>query len=153
MSILDKRTLVKKTEDGFYTITKSGIDLIHKALNATVLQANQFYEYRNRETDFAQYKAYKDFMERIGQIIKSSASILHLPSEFSWANIKATIQIMYKKAIPRVHLYQFLTKNLDYLEIDTDVKGMSKLSPSLTQQMVDTMWHIFGYGHPFRLHN
>jgi len=148
MSILEKKNLAKKTGD-FYTITKSGLDLIRKAVNATVFQ----YEYSNRYESYDQFKAYKEFVKNIGQIIQSSASILHLPSEISWANIKATIQIMYKKAIPRVHLYQFLTKNLDYLEIDTDVKGMSKLSPSLTQQMVDTMWHIFGYGHPFRLHN
>ena len=119
-------------------------------MNATVFQSDDYGPYRYRFESFALFKAYTDKVKNIGQIIQSSASILHLPSELSWANIKATIQIMYKKAIPRVHLYQFLTKTLDYLEIDTNVKGMSKLSPFLTQKMIDSMWGIFGYGHPFR---
>ena len=136
------------TKDGFYTITKSGINMIHNVVNATVFESDRGYQLRFG--NFALYKAYREFAKNIGQMIQSSASIIHLPSELSWANIKAAIQTMYKKAIPRIHLYQFLTKTLDYLEIDTNVKGMSKLSPFLTQKMIDSMWGIFGYGHPFR---
>jgi len=153
MSILEKRSLVKKTEDGFYTITKSGTKLVHMALNATILKAQELHQFSDWDQSFAQYKAYQDFRERISQMIQSSAAILHLPSELSWANIKATIQIMYKKAIPQVHVYQFLTKTLDYLEVDSKVKGLSKLSPFLTQLMVDGMWGMFGYNHPLRQWN
>jgi len=150
MRILEKRSMVKKT-DGFYTVTKSGTELVHKALNATILKAQELWRFRDWQNDYEQYKAYKDFNERIGQMIQSSAAILHLPSEISWANIKATIQIMYKKAIPQVHLYQFLTRTLDYLEVDTNVKGVSKLSPFVTQLLVDAMWGMFGYSHPLRI--
>merc|ERR1712180_326233 len=121
---------------------------IRNAVNATVFQSDDYGPYRYRFDSFAQFKAYTDIVKNVGQIIQSSAAILHLPSELSWANIKATIQIMYKKAIPQVHVYQFLTKSLDYLEVDTKVKGLSKLSPFVTQLLVDGMWGMFGYNHP-----
>merc|ERR1711962_138600 len=46
MSILEKKNLARMTEDGFYTITKSGIDMVHNVVNATVFQSVENYEYR-----------------------------------------------------------------------------------------------------------
>jgi len=153
MSILDKRSMVKKTNDGFYIFTKSATELIHKALNATILEDQASLRFPDWQTDYHQYKAYQEFMEQIGQMIQSSAAILHLPSEMTWSNIKAAIQTTYKTAIPQVNLYQFFTRTLDYLEMDTNVKGMSTLSPFVTQLLVDMMWGMFGYGHPLHSWN
>ena len=98
--------------------------------------------------NYQDYKEYQKYEEQIERMIQASASILHLPGEMAWDNIKATFQIMWKKAIPQVHLYQFLIETLDYLEVDTSVKGMSKLSPILTQSLMDMMWGLFGYIQP-----
>jgi len=144
MRILEKRSLAKKTDDGFYTITKSGTELLHNVLNSTILKPENMYRFRNWQDNYQEYKDYQEFMERVGQMIQSSAAILRLPSELSWSNIKAAIQTMYKTAISQVHFYQFLTRTLDYLEMDTDVKGVSKLSPYVTQLVVDGMWGMFG---------
>merc|ERR1712029_453363 len=145
MSILERKSLAKKTNNGFYTITKSGTELLHNVLNSTILRPENFYHFRNWQNDYQEYQA---FTERIGQMIQSSATILHLPSELSWSNIKAAIQTMYKTAIPQIHFYQFLTRTLDYLEMDTEVKGVSKLSPFVTQRVVDGLWGMFGWIHP-----
>ena len=134
---MERRSLAKKTDNGFYTITKSGTELLHNVLNSTILRPENFYQFRNWQNDYQEYKEYQAFMERIGQMIQSSATILHLPSELSWSNIKAAIQTMYKTAIPQINFYQFLTRTLDYLEMDTNVKGMSTLSPFVTQLLVD----------------
>jgi len=134
-------------------LTKSTTDLIFEAINATVL------ENRRRRTDFdngetyQKYKDYKKYEETIQRMVLSSAAILHLPGEMTWDNIKATMQVMWKKAIPQVHVYQFLTKTLDYLEVDTTIDGMSKLSPYLTKRLVDMMWGMFGYLHPISNHD
>jgi len=134
-------------------LTKSTTDLIFEAINATVL------ENRRRRTDFdngetyQKYKDYKKYEETIQRMVLSSAAILHLPGEMTWDNIKATMQVMWKKAIPQVHVYQFLTKTLDYLEVDTTIDGMSKLSPYLTRELVDMMWGMFGPVHPISNHD
>merc|ERR1712111_49822 len=128
MRILEKRSLAKKADDGFYTITKSGTELLHNVLNSTILKPENMYRFRNWQDNYQEYKDYQEFMERVGQMIQSSAAI----------------QTMYKTAISQVHFYQFLTRTLDYLEMDTDVKGVSKLSPYVTQLVVDGMWGMFG---------
>jgi len=148
MSILEnqEKPLIKKTKDGFYTLSKTSTDLIYKAINATVLEERR--QRSNVENDFQAFREYKKFEEKVESMIQASATILHLPNQLSWDSIKATLQAMWKKTIPQIHQYQFLTKTLDYLEIDTDEKGMSKLSPFLTQALVDMMWGLFGYIHP-----
>jgi len=150
MSILEKKNLVEETEDGFYKMTSSGTETIHNALNETILQAQTSLRFPDWQDDYRQNKAHGKFMERFDQMIQASADILHLPTELSWSNIKAAIQSIYKTAIPRVNLYQFLFFSRDYLEIDTDVEGMSKLSPFVTQLLIDEMWGMFGYNNPLR---
>ena len=62
--------------------------------------------------------------------------------DMDWAGIKSSFQAMYKKALPQVQLFQFLTKKLTYIDLDRDSK-MYKLSDFLTKNMVDSMHWAF----------
>jgi len=149
MSLLEEKNLAKKTEEGLYTITKSGSDLAFSVVNATVLEDMRRYRFRDIDQDYQEFKRYEDFMKQVDSMAGAVSATLHLPAELSWENIKLTLQTIYKKAIPQVHLFQFLTRrSLDYLDIETDVKGMSKLSDFVTQAFVNSMWGLFGYIHP-----
>ena len=146
---MEEKNLAKKTEEGLYTITKSGSDLAFSVVNATVLEDMRRYRFRDIDQDYQEFKRYEDFMKQVDSMAGAVSATLHLPSELSWENIKLTLQTIYKKAIPQVHLFQFLTRrSLDYLDIETDVKGMSKLSDFVTQAFVNSMWGLFGYIHP-----
>ena len=136
------------TEEGLYTITKSASDLVHGFVNSTVLENYIRRVFPGKDTNYNHYKGHLDFLNKVDGMVKASSLILRLPSELSWENIKYALQTMYKQAIPQVHLYQFLTHSLDYLEIDTNVKGMSKLSDFVTQHLVDALWDVIGCRYP-----
>ena len=134
-------------DDGHYTMTQKAEKLINAVLDAIVFIEPCFYGYCNLD-NFHGYKEYQKFRTQIDNMIRTSSDILQLPNELTWRSIKRAIQKTYKDAIPKVHLYQFLTKTLEYLDIDTAVEGMSKLSPSMTQKLIDGLWGMFGREHP-----
>ena len=130
-----------------YTLTKNASRLVHSALNVTVWHPCSTTSYCNLE-DYWVFREYKKFQEHNQDMVDTSASIVRLPTDLSWNSVKATLQTIYKEGVQNVHLFQFLTKTLDYLDIDTGIKGMSQLSPSMTQALTDSMWHLFGRIHP-----
>jgi len=148
MRLLEEKNIAEMTEEGLYAITKSGSNLVHGLVNSTVLENYIRRVFPGKDTNYNHYKGHIDFLNKVDGMVKASSSILRLPSELSWENIKYALQTMYKKAIPQVHLYQFLTHSLDYLEIDSNVKGMSKLSDFVTQHLVDALWDVFGCLYP-----
>jgi len=150
MSFMENMGLAKLDKGDLqtsYTLTKNASRLVHSALNVTVWHPCSTTSYCNLE-DYWVFREYKRFQEQNQDMVDTSASIVRLPTDLSWNSVKATLQTIYKEGVQNVHLFQFLTKTLDYLNIDTGVKGMSQLSPSMTQALTDSMWHLFGRIHP-----
>ena len=75
-------------------------------------------------------------------VIQLSTKHVIYSQDMDWAGIKSSFQAMYKKALPQVQLFQFLTKKLTYIDLDRDSK-MYKLSDFLTKNMVDSMHWAF----------
>merc|ERR1711983_584180 len=122
---------------GTSTIT----ELVKKLLQDTILRREVYWrvERRRYENDYEASKAYEKFEENVNRMINAATAIVQLPSEMTWPGLKSAIQAMYKKAVSQVHVFQFLTKKLEYLTLDRDV-GMSKLSPYVTQLLVNAMY-------------
>jgi|ERR1712038_1372089 len=129
---------LKQTEAGRYTMTSSVNELVTMLVNDTILWRERRWRLRD-ENDFEAFKEYEKFEENVQRMINSATAIVELPSEMTWAGIKSAIQAMYKKAISQVHVFQFLTKKLEYLTLDREV-GLSKLSTIATQAFVDSMY-------------
>ena len=149
---MEEKLLVKSTTEGLFTLTTSGSEIVNAVLNSTHLEHVRRYQFPYLSTDYHQNKKYQKWAKQVEQIVSGAVSILHIPSELSWENIKLAIQTTYKKAIPKVHLFQFLTKKKEYLDVDINVRGMSKLSDYLTQHFVNSIWGMFGYIHPLGIH-
>ena len=124
-------------------------DAIKKAVNDTILSGERRWRLRD-ENDFEAFKDYEKFEENVNNMIDSAATSVHLPQNLTWdddlltcaSGIKSSLQAMYKKAIPQVHLFQFLTKKMQYLTHDNSV-GLSKLSPVATQAFMDSLYWFF----------
>ena len=102
------------------------------------------------DNDYYSYKEYQKYEREVGNMLSASTTIASLPSEISWDNFKLNLQSMYKKAIPQIHLFQYLIQKQDYLKIDTNIQGMSQLSDMVTKNLMYAMWGIFGRIHPLR---
>merc|ERR1711963_885862 len=108
------------------------------------------WTYRDMDNDYNSYKEYQEFEKEVGNMFSASTTIASLPSEISWDNFKLNLQSMYKKAIPQIHMFQYLIQKQDYLKIDTNIQGMSQLSDIVTKNLMYAMWDIFGPIHPLR---
>ena len=104
------------------------------------------------DNDYCLYKdsqrEYQEYEREVGNMLSASITIASLPSKISWDNFKLNLQSMYKKAIPQIHLFQYLIQKQDYLKIDTNIQGMSQLSDMVTKNLMYAMWGIFGRIHP-----
>merc|ERR1712226_875118 len=109
---------IKLNEDGFYTLTKTVTDLVKMTVKEKVLEEQRQWRVRD-EANFNEVREFED-----------------------WADNKSSVQAMYKKALPQVQLFQFLTKKLTYIDLDRDSK-MYKLSDFITKNMVDSMHWAF----------
>lgn len=136
-----EKNYIKQTDDGHYTLTKTITDTVKKVVNDTILSHERRWRLRD-ENDFEAFKDYEKFEENVNNMIGSGAAIVHLPRDLTWDGIKSSVQTMYKKAIPQVHLFQFLTKKIQYLTLDNSV-GLSKLSPVATQAFMDSLYWFF----------
>jgi len=132
---------IKLNEDGFYTLTKSVTDLVKMMVKDKILAEQRQWRVRD-EDNYNEVREFEEYEENIVSAIDSGAAILQLPQDMDWAGIKSSFQAMYKKALPQVQLFQFLTKKLTYIDLDRDSK-MYKLSDFLTKNMVDSMHWAF----------
>ena len=150
---MDEKGFVRTNDDGLYSISKRGSDLAYAIVNSTILMPARKWTYRDMDNDYNSYKEYQEFEKEVGNMFSASTTIASLPSEISWDNFKLNLQSMYKKAIPRIHLFQYLIQKQDYLKIDTNIQGMSQLSDMVTKNLMYAMWGLFGYIHPLsKLH-
>ena len=78
-------------------------------------------------------------------MIDGSVTILRLPSELSWDNIKQALQATYKQGIQQISVYQFLVRNKEFLDLESGVKGMSLLFDQLTGLLMSKMGYLFRY--------
>lgn len=132
---------IKLNEDGFYTLTKAVTDLVKMMVQDKILAEQRQWRVRD-EDNYNEVREFEEYEENIVSAIDSGAAILQLPQDMDWAGIKSSFQAMYKKALPQVQLFQFLTKKLTYIDLDRDSK-MYKLSDFLTKNMVDSMHWAF----------
>merc|ERR1711997_1375933 len=105
----------KQTDDGHYTLTKTITDTVKNVVNDTILSRERRWRLRD-ENDFEAFKDYEKFEEIVNNMIDSAAASVHLPPDLTWdddlltntcaSGIKSSVQTMYKKAIPQVHLFQ-----------------------------------------------
>ena len=111
------------------------------------------YRFGDMDNDYDSFKEYQEYESEVGNMLSASTTIASLPSEISWDNFKLNLQSMYKKAIPQIHMFQYLIQKQDYLKIDTNIQGMSHLSDMVTKNLMYAMWGIFGRIHPLsKLH-
>ena len=150
---MDEKGFVRTNDDGLYSISKRGSDLAYAILNSTILMEARTYRFGDMDNDYNSFKEYQEYEREVGNMLSASTTIASLPSEISWDNFKLNLQSMYKKAIPQIHLFQFLIQKQDYLKIDTNIQGMSQLSDMVTKNLMYAMWGLFGYIHPLsKLH-
>ena len=97
------------------------------------------------DTDYNKFREYEKTLERVKQMIDGSVTILRLPSELSWDNIKQALQATYKQGIQQISVYQFLVRNKEFLDLESGVKGMSLLSDQLTSLLMSEMGYLFRY--------
>ena len=97
------------------------------------------------DTDYNKFREYEKTLERVKQMIDGSVTILRLPSELSWDNIKQALQATYKRGIQQISVYQFLVRNKEFLDLESGVKGMSLLSDQLTGLLMSEMGYLFRY--------
>ena len=97
------------------------------------------------DTDYNKFREYEKTLERVKQMIDGSVTILRLPSELSWDNIKQALQATYKQGIQQISVYQFLVRNKEFLDLESGVKGMSLLSDQLTGLLMSEMGYLFRY--------
>ena len=145
---LHGRECLKISKDGFYTVRKGCTDIIKQLIERYILARERRWRVRD-ENDFHQVRDYEAFEERVFNMINSAGAIVMLPKELTWSGVKTAIQAMYKKAISQIHVFQFLTKKLEYIELDKEV-GISKLSPFITQAFTDNLYWMFRYMTPLR---
>ena len=150
---MDEKGFVRTNDDGLYSISKRGSDLAYAILNSTILMEARKFGFGDIDNDYYSYKEYQKYEREMGNGLSALTTIASLPSEISWDNFKLNLQSMYKKAIPQIHLFQFLIQKQDYLKIDTNIQGMSQLSDMVTKNLMYAMWGIFGSIHPLsKLH-
>ena len=101
------------------------------------------------DTDYNKFREYEKTLERVKQMIDGSVTILRLPSELSWDNIKQALQATYKQGIQQISVYQFLVRDkqsvYQFLDLESGVKGMSLLSDQLTGLLMSEMGYLFRY--------
>ena len=135
-------------DDGFYTLTKTTTEIVSQLVEENILSDEKRWRL-GPEPSFQDVKEYEAFEERVMNMINSASVIVKLPQELTWSGLKSAIQAMYKKAISQIHVFQFLTKKLEYIELDKEV-GISKLSPFITQAFTDNLYWMFRYMTPLR---
>jgi len=145
--VLEKGFL-KLGDDGFYTLTKTTTEIVSQLVEENILSDEKRWRLGS-EPSFQDVKEYEAFEERVMNMINSASVIVKLPQELTWSGLKSAIQAMYKKAISQIHVFQFLTKKLEYIELDKEV-GISKLSPFITQAFTDNLYWMFRYMTPLR---
>ena len=143
-----EKSYVKQTDEGHYSLTKTITDMTKKLVNDTIMKRERWFRLRGEENDFETVQEGEKFEDNVDNAIGAATTIVQLPRDLTWPGIKSAIQSMYKKAIPQVHLFQFLTKKIEYLTLDSSVVGLSKLSPFITQKLVDSM--SLGFPSPLR---
>jgi len=148
MTKLKDNNYLKVSEDGFYELSKSLTDMIKDLVEKEILVDERRWRLRD-ENDFQSVKEWEAFEERVNNMINSGSQIVKLPQELTWSGIKSALQAMYKKAISQIHVFQFLTKRLDYIEMDREA-GFSKLSPLVTEMFTDSLYYMFRYMTPLR---
>lgn len=146
MKKLTDNNYLKVSEDGFYELTKTLTDMVNDIVEKKILVRERRWRLRD-ENDFQAVKEYEAFEERVNNMINSGSAIVKLPKELTWPGLKSALQAMYKKALSQVHVFQFLTKRLDYIEMDRSV-GLSKLSPFVTEQFTDSLYYMFRHMTP-----
>ena len=150
---MDEKGFIRTNDDGLYSIAKRGSDLAYAILNSTILMEARKYGFGDIDNDYYSYKKYKEYEREMGNMLSASITIASLPSKISWDNFKLNLQSMYKKAIPQIHMFQYLIQKQDYLKIDTNIQGMSQLSDMVTKNLMYAMWGFFGSIHPLsKLH-
>ena len=97
------------------------------------------------DTNYNKFREYEKTLERVKQMIDGSVTILRLPLELSWDNIKKALQATYKQGIQQISVYQFLVRNKEFLDLESGVKGMSLLSDQLTSLLMSEMGYLFRY--------
>ena len=142
-----EKSYVKQTDEGHYSLTKTITDMTKKLVNDTIMKRERWFRLRGKENDFETVQEWEKFEDNVDNAIGAATTIVQLPRDLTWPGIKSAVQAMYKKAIPQVHLFQFLTKKIEYLTLDSSVVGLSKLSPFITQKLVDGM---SGFPSPLR---
>merc|ERR1711951_341311 len=145
--VLEKGFL-KLGDDGFYTLTKTTTEIVSQLVEENILSDEKRWRL-GPEPSFQDVKEYEAFEERVMNMINSASVIVKLPQELTWSGLKSAIQAMYKKAISQTHVFQFLTKKLEYIELVKEV-GISKLSPFITQAFTDNLYWMFRYMTPLR---
>jgi len=148
MTKLKDNNYLKVSEDGFYELSKSLTDMIKDLVEKEILVDERRWRLRD-ENDFQSVKEWEAFEERVNNMINSGSQIVKLPQELTWSGIKSALQAMYKKAVSQIHVFQFLTKRLDYIEMDREA-GFSKLSPLVTEMFTDSLYYMFRYMTPLR---
>ena len=149
---MEQKSFVKKTEEGLYTIAKSGSDLAYSWVNATMVEKMKKSVYAQMDQDYYTFKGFNKYLEGLNNGFADTMDYIHLPSELSWENIKLALQTTYRKALPKVMLINKgpvgKIKSMENIAVESDVKGMMKLSDIMTLVLVHSMWGLFGQKHP-----
>jgi len=148
MGEIEDRNFMRLGDDGFYTLTKTVTEIVSQLVENNILAHEKRWRLGS-DPSFQDVKEYEAFEERVKNMINSAGVIVKLPQELTWSGLKSAIQAMYKKAISQVHVFQFLTKKLEYIELDKET-GFSKLSPFITQAFTDSLYYMFRYMTPLR---
>jgi len=147
----------KQEDDSLYSMTNKAREFLHGASNFTFFTDYNGYicssMFRNEycirkeelDTDYNKFREYEKTLERVKQMVDGSVTILRLPSELSWDNIKQALQATYKRGIQQISVYQFLVRNKEFLDLESGVKGMSLLSDQLTGLLMSEMGYLFRY--------